>query len=419
VAENINAPSQASPETAAAITKAPDPADESQPPATAHHATVVQPEGDFSAHHFIVYGEDLAKDAVLVLLVALVLRKQLAKSIAEKIAEEFTKILTTVTTASTAALTQITSSFDRTLRDNESRFLVVLNRMEDRIVGDWSGTLNRVREAVIYRAWERNTAGTTISQEAEKLIEQKQFAKAEEKLRSARNDDWDSLKQLVNLLLSQDVNRPDDALVALQAGQAIFDHDQEFHWELARVYMAQKNKALAIEAAFAYVELTNKRKLDPETRASALISLGYTYYWFDDFASAIVQTKQALLTLGPEPKRRDLLLAYRANLSYYFAELRQNRVEALQYAEDAVLSSPRNPSFLDTRGYVRMQFAGYVTDANMQESVDLARKRVDLELAKNDFTAAGELAPNIAEYYSHLAQANRLLQSLEAVVPSA
>ncbi len=416
MAERNNSPLQAPSETASTAAKTLGPANESRPPPTGHNATVEQREGDLTLHHFIVYGEDVAKEVILVLLLALVLRKKLAKAIAEKIAEEFTKILTTVTTASTNALTQITSSFDTTLRENESRFLVVLNRMEDRIVGDWSGTLTRVREAVIYKAWERNTAGTTISQEAEKLIEQKQFARAEEKLRSARNDDWDSLKQLVNLLLSKDVNRPDDALVVLQARQAIFVHIHEFHWELARVYMAQRNKALAIEAAFAYVQLTNNGKLDAETRASALISLGYTYYWFDDYASAIVQTKEALLTLGAEPRRRDLLLTYRANLSFYFAELRQNRVEALQYAEDAVRFSPRNPSFLDTRGYVRMQFAGYVTDANMQETVDTARKKADLELAKSDFTAAGELAPNVAEHYTHLAQANRILQTLDASV---
>jgi hypothetical protein len=99
-------------------------------------------------------------------------------------------------------------------------------------------------------------------------------------------------------------------------------------------------------------------------------------------------------------------------LAYYYAELRQNRTEALQYAHAAAQFSPRDPRFLDTRGFVRMQFAGISTDANGQETQDPERRKTDLEEAKSDFTAACELDPANEEYYSHLAQANQLLRGL-------
>ncbi len=386
--------------------------DDAAASAASHVASVEQPVPYLTLHHLIDFGEDVAKEAILVVLIALVVRKQVAKAIAEKIAEEFTKVLSSVTAASTHALTQITSSFDNALRDNEARFRVVLQRMEDRIVGDWSGTLRHFREAVVYEAWEKRGAPTAVIEEARKLIDEKQFARAAEKLRSAKDSDWDALKQLVDLLLSQHLNRPDEALAALRSREAIFRGNHEFQWELARVHMAQNNKALAIEAAFAYVQLTKSLGLDVETRASALISLGYTYYWFDDYASAIVQTEEALATLGAAPERLDLLLAYRANLAYYYAELRQNRTEAEQYAEAAVQFSPRDPSFLDTRGFVRMQFAGVRSDATGQEIIDVPQRRADLEKAKTDFTLAGELDPTNGDYYAHLAQANQLLQGL-------
>lgn len=377
--------------------------------------SIEHPTGTSTGDALIHFGVETAKEAIIVVIAAFILRRPVANAIAGKIAEEFTKILGTVTDASANALTQITTRFDTALRENEGRFHAVLTRIEDSIVGDWHGTMKRFREATVVDMFAEKAPRTSVRDEAEKLMEAKQFDKAEATLRAAADDDWGSLKLLVKLLLSQNVNRPDDALAVLQSRQKIFEKNNEYPWELANVYMAQNNHQKAIEAAFEYVRLTNSLNLDRESRASALISLGYTYYWFGDYVSAIVQTKEAVKTLGDPANaatNQNLLAAYKANLAYYYAETRQDRNEAFEYANAAVQASPRDAYYLDTRGYVLMQFAGVTTDTNSQEIVDPKKKREDLEAAKKDFTAAGEIDPSTPDYYEHLAQANQLLQSL-------
>jgi len=390
------------------------------PPATAAPAVAATVEhkehaaGTLTGEALINFGIDTAKEAVIVMIAALILRRPLANAIAGKIAEEFRKILDNVTSASSGALDRITTRFDTALHENEGRFHAVLTRIEDSIVRDWHGTMKRFREATVVDLWAESAPRTGVVDEAERLMESGELEKAEAALRAAEESDWGSLKLLVKLLLSHNVNRPDDALAALQSRQPLFRNNHEFPWELANVYMALNSQQKAIEAAYEYVRLTNTQNLDRETRAGALVSLGYTYYWFGDYVSAIVQTREALLTLGDPANaatNQGLLIAYRANLAYYCAEIRQNPAEAFEYAEAAVQSSPRDANYLDTRGFVRMQFAGMTTDAASHEIVDPVKRRQDLEAAKQDFTAAGEIDPNTPDYYDHLAQVNQLLQA--------
>ena len=152
--------------------------------------------------------------------------------------------------------------------------------------------------------------------------------------------------------------------------------------------MELKNRDAAIAAAKRYAELCRSGDSGNAAIGSALISVGYCYFWFNELEMAIKYTEEALAMLEQIGLPHDVN-ACKSNLAYYLAACQRDKARALQLAEEAIRHMD-DPLCVDTMGYVRMQFAGN----------DLA----ELESARKSFLNAAQADPSLEAAYRHLAE---------------
>lgn len=273
-----------------------------------------------------------------------------------------------------------------------------VHRVATELVSATNGALGQLQTSIIratvIEKIESSGVHKKAVEEAIAYISAKRYGDAEKTLLNCSTDDFDVVRVLVSLYRNPEVNRIDDAIKLLVSKEQVFRSIPRYYFELSVVYTDKEDSINAIRYSHQYVDLSPSTFPDG---VRSRISLGYTYFAFKDYASGIVHTEKALSMLTGHLTDR---LAYvcKQNLAFYYAEakLMEKKEVALQYAEDAVGSDQNHGHYIDTRGYVRMQFA----DGDVRQ----------LELARDDFVLAGQCDPGLTSAYKHLAEVNTRLK---------
>lgn len=168
--------------------------------------------------------------------------------------------------------------------------------------------------------------------------------------------------------------------------------------ELANIYMGKRDRYGSISAAHKYKEI------EGETPEGYRV-LGYVYWWFSDFDTAITHTEHALRLAedlsGGDAKYMVLGKIYNS-LAYYYAAKGINKEKAFSYI-DKCFDEPfarveRKAADIDTRGFVRLEFG------DTEEEMDLAIK---------DFNQVLEMEPDNRLPAEHLLEAYKRKKELK------
>lgn len=333
---------------------------------------------------------------VFAVVIGLVIRGHVAKALKESLDKGIEDATKKIANALPALANDFASIFRSAIHEGASTLQEQVRYAAEVVIGEAKSARARFEMLVVEpRTQPHEVKG--IVRRANDLIAEQQFDAAEKLLKEANSGDFQVLEALVSLYLNSKLDRSDEALDMLLKRKAEFEHQPQYYWQLAVIYTRKREQTEAIAAAERYVSLCREKNVGGIAVADALVSLGFTYFWFDRFQSAADSTEAALEILAGSDEK--LVYICKANLAYYYAELRVNREKAFEYAQEALAHEFEKGNTLDTMGYVRMRFH----EKDLEE----------LLKARSEFIQAGENDPSLVAAYRHLAEVNSLIQKLK------
>jgi tetratricopeptide (TPR) repeat protein len=233
--------------------------------------------------------------------------------------------------------------------------------------------------------------------EVQKLISESNFSTAEGRFKAMLADNptnFNVLKAFFELYLLPNNERYGDALKVLLNSEEHFKNNPRFYHLLARIFMVMKSVIdPSIAKRDAYNAAVRATELEPANPKWTKL-VGFVHYWFSEIDPGITLTEKALRMAMTQNNETEIT-SCKNNLAYYWAMQGIKKDKAFEYALEVNSHDENNPNYLDTLGFVHLQFA---------------ESKEDLRKATGFFAKALEFAPNDADILYLLKEASKRLE---------